>query len=272
MKHLLETTSAAAMEVIQQSTHDLPFNMGAFGEAFCSLPWLFVGSTSKLDPVAEPEQSMNVPLPNESFVTLEWTLPMSGSAQAMLFQRVLSSFNRETGMVPLASKRKYRAQPTELLRLRNMVCLFDQLLGHLRSRLGEDEVQGWINEVIHGVGKDDDLMNLIQTQPKVFCLSMSLSERQKAQKSVQEIEAKKVEHVAQQRMQVTVAQWQYFCAALEQDHAEIEKLRIAPALVRQKLHAKQVAHRAKQIATAEAACTSYQEMDCHGSSKNIFFL
>ena len=41
------------------------------------------------------------------------------------------------------------------------------------------------------------------------------------------------------------------------------RAQLAPRLVKQKLHAKQVAHNAKQAAEGESACRGYQDLgDC----------
>ena len=69
---------------------------------------------------------------------------------------------------------------------------------------------------------------------------------------------KRVEKVAAQKQEVLAAQWSFFRSALEKDHALLQKVAAAPALVRQAIHVKGVSHRAKVIQEAEAACTGYQ--------------
>lgn len=120
-------------------------------------------------------------------------------------------------------------------------------------------MESWVREVQEGeFGRDEDLVNLMNHRPESFSVSMLLSEQQAAKSNLQSSEAKKTERVEKQRQEVTDAQWKFFQAALEQDHDEMEKVKSAPASVRQLLHAKQVQHRTKLISSANSACVGYQ--------------
>eukprot|EP00435_Cladocopium_sp_Y103_P024807 s2323_g6.t1 len=153
------------MNEMVSSTHDLPYQMGPYGEAFCQLPFVFVGSTVKLEPLPmaiDPEVQL-CPLPNESFVTLDWSLPLTEFAQELLWRRVRKTFDRATGMVPTNQKKRYRQSPEEFLRIRNMMALYGQLHDHLSGRLNEKEMQSCVSEVEQGeFDRDEDLVNLIQ--------------------------------------------------------------------------------------------------------------
>ena len=241
------------------STHDLPWNYGLFGEQFCVQPAMRLNSTVKLDAAqAQDAENLQQPLQNESYITLDWQLPLTPEGQCILFRRIRSTFDRATAMIPLNSKKKYRMGPEDLLRTRNMCALFSQILGHPRSRLDSHEIGQWMTEVTSGLGRDEDLMDLLQSKPPVFSLSMLASYRRKAQVDRDEAEMKRVEKVASQKQEVLAAQWSYFTSALEKDHALLEKVAAAPALVRQAIHVKGVAHRAKVIQEAESACVGYQ--------------
>lgn len=260
MKNLLNSTAPDAFKELLRSTHDLPFSHGPFGEAFCAVGAMFIGSVGKLESMdAEYDSMQPQPLPHEAFITIDWQLSMTPEAQTLLFRRVRITFDRVTGMVPQNLKKRYRMGTEELLRVRNMVVIFSQILGHLRARLSTEEVARWIEDVETGMGRDEDLMHLLHRRPNVFSLSMLLSHQEKASEDLQELERKKVEQVECQRQEVLAAQWKYFCAALEKDQEGLTIVQRAPAQVRQKLHVKQVAHRGKAIAAAEAACAGYQE-------------
>ena len=71
------------------------------------MPGMFIGSVAKLDPL-DPEMDTisPQPLPHESFITLDWTLPLSAEGQRLLFTRVRKTFDRVTGMVPTHLKKK----------------------------------------------------------------------------------------------------------------------------------------------------------------------
>ena len=259
VRNLLEFTCADAFSEMLASTHDLPFGLGCFGEAFCTNGNMFLGSTWKSDGLDDAEGSKPEPLPNESFVPLDWTLPMTPEAQKILFKRIRATFNRVTSMIPTNQKKKYRMTGEDLIRCRTMVVVFTQILGNLRSRLSSDDVSSWISEVENGMGKDEDLLQLIHQKPRVFSLSMLLSHQDQAKQDMHDEEKKKVELCELQRQEVVSAQWKYFVMALKQDHETMEVVRAAPALVRSKLHVKQVAHRSKMVGAAESACSGYQD-------------
>ena len=254
MRNLLESTTQEALDEMVKSTHDLAFNYGPFGEGFCSTPGMWLGSVAKLEPSlgVDPEV-VPQPLPNEPYVTLSWDLEMTPDAQVCLFKRIRNVFDRVTGMVPTQQKKKYRMNPEELKRARDLVVLYSQIEGHLQSRLSKEDFQSWRGDV------EKDLLNLLQLRPACFSMSMLLSYQQQAKKDNQDIEMKEVELVEQQKQEVTAAQWAYFTAALKSDQAILDKVSAAPLQVRQRLHVKQVHHRQKVVGAAEKACQGYQD-------------
>lgn len=255
----MEFTSPEAFNEMLLSTRDLPWNFGPFGETFCVQPGMWLGSTGKIDAVPPQESELATqPLQNESYITVDWQLPLDPQGQVLLFRRIRFTFDRVTGMIPMHAKKKYRMNLDDLTRTRNMCALFSQILGHLRSRLEPGEIQKWVAEVESGLARDEDLIELLQSRPAVFSLSMLASYRRKAKVDQDEIEMKRVEKVAAQKQEVLAAQWSFFRSALEKDHALLQKVAAAPALVRQAIHVKGVSHRAKVIQEAEAACTGYQ--------------
>ena len=259
MKYLIENTCQSAFDELLRSTHDVPFGFGPFGEQFLSLQAMFVGSVGKLEPMSVDPEALSGPLPNEPHIALDWNLPMVAEAQTMLFCRVRAAFDRVSWMIPVAQRKRYRLTLEELHRHRNMVVLFCQILGHMRTQLGSTEVDQWVHDVQSGLARDEDLLNLLHTRPPTFAMSMLISQQDRAKKHMEDFESKKVEQVAKEREQVTVAQWNFFQAALKQDWANIEKVSAAPKQVRQRLHVKQVGHRAKLIKIGESGCSAYQD-------------
>ena len=137
--------------------------------------------------------------------------------------------------------------------------LFVQLYPHLKTRVIEEAADAWWTDVGTSSQRDDDLQALMHLRPPRFALSMLQSEQEVAKKDLLECEQKKVSDKEVQRMEVTAAQWQYFKGALDRDQSKMATLKDAPRLVKQKLHAKQVAHRARQSTQGESACKGYQD-------------
>ncbi|CAK9005910.1 Uncharacterized protein SCF082_LOCUS8794 [Durusdinium trenchii] len=230
VRGLLEATSPAAFDVLTQSTHDAAWAQGPFGEAFVALPFIYLGSVGKLEKEIGGPNACLESMPNEPYVTLDWSLPMSEKGQIYFFNRVRSSFDRLTLTVSLAQKKRYRQSPEELMQTRNLVVLFSQIVDHMQTRLPPDEIAKWIKEVQCGPGRDEDLLHLIHMRPATFSLSMLLSRQNQARQDLHELELKKVEAVEIQRQEVTAAQWKFFQSALQSDQAIIDRARQAPKL------------------------------------------
>lgn len=243
------------------STHDLSWNFGPYGEGFGTYSFLFLGSQSQLEAAQPMDDDVSAPLPNEPCISIDidWTLPMTASAQELLFSRIRSSFDKTTGTIPVGQKKKYRLTAEELLKLRNLCVLFDQVAGHLKSRLLPDQFLQWCNDMRTTSKRDEDFSCLIVARPPRFPLSMLPSQQEAAKVDMREVEQKKIEDKEAQQKEVLQAQWQFFCGALKRDHSKLEIVQAAPRLVRQKLHAKQVLHRSHQAKEGERACKGYQD-------------
>ncbi len=258
MRHYLEKTSAKAFEILVQSTHDLHWSLGPFGEQFGNFSFAFIGATVQMEAAPPMEDDACSPLPNEPSVTLDWSLTMTESAQCLLFTRVKTQFEKTTSTLAPNTRKKYRMTQDELLKLRNIVVAFDQIFPHMQSRLSPELAQAWVDDIKTSSKRDDDMQTLIHLRPARFAMSMLPSQQEIAKKDLDESEQQKVSDKEIQKKEVTLAQWNFFKGALARDQQKIETVKQAPRLLRQKLHAKQVAHRARQAAEGEAACKGYQ--------------
>ncbi|CAK9100002.1 Uncharacterized protein SCF082_LOCUS46826 [Durusdinium trenchii] len=192
------------------------------------------------------EADIMTPLPNEPCVPVDWSLMMTSAAQKMLFLRILSHWDMSTASFPVHQKKRYRMAVEELQKLRNIIVLYEQIRHHLRSRLPPHVADEWDRDVTSSSCRDSDLAALLQVRPARFAISVLQSEQQAAKQELINAEHKKVEDKAAQQAEVDNAQFAFFKGALSRDHAKIEQAQLAPRLVKQKLHAKQVAHNAKQ--------------------------
>ena len=177
-----------------------------------SYTFLFLGSTAT--GFSTNQTCGLVALDNEPFMPLDWQLPMNDLAQTILFQRIQSTFERETSLVPTQSKKKYRLSQENLLILRNLVCLFAQIFPHLETRLSPPETQKWLREFSTTAQRDEDIKCILESTPPSFALSMLPSSRVVAQQQAQEKEQSICLSVEKQRLDVIDAQWSYFKADL----------------------------------------------------------
>lgn len=260
VKNFFNKTSSEAFGILVSTTHDIAWNLGPFGENFGSMQYAFMGSSVPLEsgPPLE-DDSTPTPLPHEPSISIDWSLPMTESAQVMLFQRIVTHWERMTSSFPVAMKKKYRMGGEEVLKTRNMLVLANQLMPHLRSRMSPESFEEFRKDVVSNSKRDGDLHSLLMSRPSRFSMSMLVSEQENAKRDQLDAENKKIEETLAQKADVDAAQWSYFCGALKRDHSKMETVQSAPRLVRQRLHAKQVAHRTRLAAEGEAACRGYQD-------------
>ncbi|CAK9100925.1 Uncharacterized protein SCF082_LOCUS47204 [Durusdinium trenchii] len=259
VKNYLEKTAAPAFGVLLKSTHDICWALGPFGESFGSYTHMFLGSCANLESSQPNEDEMPGPLQNEPSISLNWSLPLTEFGQELLFQRIVNMFERTTSMIAVPQKKRYRLSGDDLFRVRNMVCLFDQIYPHLGARIGLDAANKWLEDIRSGTHRDADLMSLLHMRPPIFAMSMLPSEQEQSKRSLEELEIKKCEDKESQKAEVTAAQWAFFKGALSRDQSKLDSVQQAPRNVRLRLHAKQVAHRSRLVAEGEAACRGYQE-------------
>ena len=72
VRNWMERTSANAFDEVLRSTHDLPFNLGPFGESFGLSQLCFLGSKANLEAMSGSDA--DGPSPNEHFVEAAWLL------------------------------------------------------------------------------------------------------------------------------------------------------------------------------------------------------
>ncbi|CAK9052607.1 unnamed protein product [Durusdinium trenchii] len=239
VKNYLEKTAAPAFGVLLKSTHDICWALGPFGESFGSYTHMFLGSCANL------ESSQ----PNED-------------------EMIVNMFERTTSMIAVPQKKRYRLSGDDLFRVRNMVCLFDQIYPHLGARIGLDAANKWLEDIRSGTHRDADLMSLLHMRPPIFAMSMLPSEQEQSKRSLEELEIKKCEDKESQKAEVTAAQWAFFKGALSRDQSKLDSVQQAPRNVRLRLHAKQVAHRSRLVAEGEESflkVIALEKMDLLGS-------
>lgn len=195
---------------------------------------------------------------------------MTPSSQLAFFQKVRNLFERATVGIPIQSKKKYRLNPDELARFRNLCCLFTQAFPALAVKIPEEEAKGIEQSFVEGTSVDDDWLPFLDSRPKKISLSMLRSRKEEAKKQQHEKQQLMYSDVAAQREAVTSAQWNLFCSGLKQDQAMLEKVKAVPSQLKAKLHAKTVSRRRDQAIAGEKATKGYQARVFETSKSNVF--
>ncbi|CAJ1438354.1 unnamed protein product [Effrenium voratum] len=255
IRHWMEKTGPATWALVEASQHDQPFNLGPFGEAFAGTASMFVGSTVAGFSILDTELE---PLQDEGYISLDWALPLSEAGQFILFQRVVTDFQKASALVDAASKKKYRKKDEELLQLRNRCALWGQVRDHVAA-VSNESFEQKEKKLAATDFLDDDLEELLNRRPRCFALSMLRSEREGAQELVQRQEEQATIEVESQRLQVRNAKWVFFQKALAQDHLAMKQVDAAPGKLAMLQHKKDVQWRREQGELGRKAVVAYMD-------------
>ena len=264
VRNWLERCSDAAWNEVMKSQHDFPFNLGPFGEVFATNFRCFADSvvaTHTADSTCDL-----VPMQSETYILIDWKLPLTGYAQTLLTKRMRHDFAGQTSCVPIASKKKYRKVGDELQSLCNCMALWVQLKPHVETKLPAHEVAAWEHALTIGNVKDDDLTYILEARPAMLSLGMLPSQRELAQRAVSDRDQSICVEVESQRLDVRNAKFNYLKTALERDHLTITTAKGLPAKVKIMEHRKGVQARQKQAEKGERAVLGY----CNKYLKTIY--
>ena len=76
------------------------------------LPWLFLKSTSPTPFAASALPGLEA-VDGEATVEIDWDLPLVEDGQLLLFTRIQGDFERQTALVEVKAKKRYRAKEAE---------------------------------------------------------------------------------------------------------------------------------------------------------------
>eukprot|EP00913_Durusdinium_trenchii_P034748 g32505.t1 len=239
----------------QVPVSDNAFAFGPWGESLSIMKHLFMKSTiSNL----QCSTSSLSPLEGESTIPLDWTLPMWSHAQTMLFRRIRLHFEKATAIVEDAQdRRKYRMSESDLLSLRNVLCLWAQVRDFLSTRL--PNFTSLEEALMKGNGADHELEQILQQRPAVFAVSFLPCAQQSALEDVKKHEEVVTLEAQKQRLELRDAKWKYFAAALNRDQQVLRMILSAPAKLEALKHRKQMAWRIEQAQVGERVVKSYLE-------------
>jgi hypothetical protein len=255
VRHWVDKTCSSAWNIVESSSHDIPYAMGPFGETIASYTFLFLGSVA--NGMAADSTCPLQPLEHETYISVDYNLPLTSEGQSVLFSRITSDFAKQTACVPVAQKRKYRASQPDLLNLRHMMCIWAQFKPHMLTRVGSADVLAWEDALRTSSARDDDFVAILQTRPKILSLSMFPSQRDLAQQKAQDRDDLICLDVERERVDVRTAKWKFFKSALNRDHLRLSQVKDVPIKVQAATHRKEVVMRQQQADNGEKAVMGY---------------
>ena len=252
IKHWLEQTGPGALTEVLTALKDTPFQWGPWGETLSQVKFIFVGSVVNMS--ASPE-ALHGGF-EEPTITVDWSLKLSEEAQANLFRRVRNHFEQATAIVDeQKEKKKYRLGEEDLLLIRNLMALWDQIKVFCKARLANFE--SYSHALVNTNHKDSDLREILDQRPCQFAMSMLPSARDAALKEVKAQEECATMEVEKQRHEVRAARWKFFKAGLEKDQSILLQLAGAPAKLEVLRHRKVMAWRLDQAKKGEKIVQAY---------------
>lgn len=220
------------------------------------MPLLFIGS--KAEGMRAVVECSLVPLTNEETMTIDWDLPLDSYGQHLLFERVKRSFDMNTAIVQeVRDKRKYRMSSEELIALRHLCALWQQLRPFCTTRVAE--FQKLDERLRSGSSMDEQVQPLLEEFPAVFAASMLPMTQLAAKSELKQKEECATVEVEKQRLELRAARWKWFQAALARDQAQMALITEAPDKLQALKHRKAMSWRIEQAKLGERVVLGYAE-------------
>ena len=253
IKHWMSKTSEEVLRLVESAQHDVPFNLGFFGDQMAQIPWLFLGSSSPVALSASPACGL-VPFEGEATVEIDWNLEMTAVAQELLFSRMKNDFDTAASLVEVKAKKRYRAKEPELQALRNLAALWVQV----RSLCGRQiDIEDFENKFRRSNHVDEELSEILVQKPKAFAVSMMPSQKRAMQAEIESKQAKVHGEVEQQRLEVRSARFDFFKKALKQDQLLLSTVEQAPTKLAALQRRAEAVWREEQAAEGEKAVNQF---------------
>ena len=256
IKNWMEKCCQEAKSVVMDSMQDSPFQYGPWGEQLAQMSHLFMGSVAEgFKPL--PTCSL-APLANEESLQIDWDLRLDAAGQAMLFKRIKIAFDMNTAIVTeIREKRRYRMATEELIALRNLCALWQQLRPFCLSRVPDFEA--FEGKLLNGSALDEQFEPLLQECPTSFAVSMLPMSQRAAMSELKQKEESVTVEVEKQRLELRSAKWKWFQGALARDQSQMALVSAAPEKLQALRHRKEMAWRLEQAKVGERIVIAYGE-------------
>lgn len=250
-KHWMSAAAPDVRKATEAHLHGRLWKDAALTERMLSLPCLWIGSVVSLNTGAD--KSAWEPLQDEQHIMVDWSLPLTPAAQTHLFERIYQDFERTTQMVGLNSHPKYRKQKDDLVSLRNITALWDQISAFCKTQIPESDFKELESDLHSRDASDAEMGALISAAPKKFAISMLPSFRKLACKNIEKREQAICNECEDERNMVRDAKMKYFQSALARDQERLDTIPFAIREARHILHEKYVAWLDTQTETGQKA-------------------
>lgn len=160
------------------------------GEVWTTLAFVFLDS--KIRPLQPNLDCDDKPLVDEPYLTIDWSLPLGAHGQYLLWEKYRNVWDSVTSTIPIASRKRYRYGQDELLVMRNMCALWQQLRPFLEARARNINCVEYELALMTSTSRDDDMQHLITVCPKNVSPSMLPSQKKEATKQVQDQQAQRL--------------------------------------------------------------------------------
>ena len=259
IKHWMDKTSEGAFHEVDMHCHDIPFALGAFGEQFAQEAAYFLNSVVEL--AADPACTLT-PMEGESSITINWKLPMPDDVdincpQKWFFRRIKFQFHRETSIVPVQQKKKYRISKESGLKLRNIMCLVSQAWPLITQAFTSDDVSELVTSLSETGIDDSDWAEIIELRPSNFSISMLKSRRTAEQARLEHDNRAAYAEVEKEKNEVRMARWKLFVAGLRRDQLNLTATSKAPRAMAAALHKKGMEWKRQESEKGNKAVTGY---------------
>lgn len=166
----------ATHALVQESLHAIPFKYGPFDESVWSHDFLWLGS--KIDCV-DVAGIMTDPVPHETTVSPDWTLPLCPASQLALFARIINAHKVAMLGIPVERGAKVRLPREELLKMRKVVTLWIRYRHLASQEYPADEYNDMNRHMLVTGYLDNEVDAIISARPQQFSWGLLQSRRDK---------------------------------------------------------------------------------------------
>jgi hypothetical protein len=118
---------------------------------------------------------------------------------------VRQTFLRESAIVGVAEKKKYRIAKDVGLKIRNMIVLISQAFPLLVNRLSVEQLSTLVNNIGTNNSADSDWLEILDAKPRKFAISMLRSQRIAAHRDIVQRQQASLADVKKEEQEVRAA-------------------------------------------------------------------
>ena len=157
----------------------------------------------------------------------------------------------------MSLRRKYRPDAERIKALRRIIDFWECASGLFAAALPQRDFEAFERQLFSSDMGDDEVLEVLASNPKVFCLSMLPSQRREASRQLELRHKEQLEMSAQAREDMWIKKIEWFEASLRADHHRLESITLARPQIQDRIRAAGEKHQRILLTKGEVAVQQY---------------